>query len=158
MDDRGYEQPFSSTLKFLLISLIVLQSLGLLSALFGLVKSFSPTNAYEEILQAPWMAVVTIVGKGLAIAGGVIMLNQKAWSGFHLYLAGKVLSFAVPTVFNLIYFDTMLEYLQMAFAESGLNVTPDLISGVFIGFTILGLIFTSLWPILIFNRRSEFPG
>ena len=158
MENRDYEQSFSSTLKFLLISLIVLQSLGLLSALFGLVKAFSPTNAYEEVLQAPWIAIVTVVGKGLAIAGGVIMLNQKAWSGFHLYLAGKVLSFGIPTIMNLIYMETMMEYLRLAFVEAGLDVTAGLIQGVLIGSTVMGLIFTSLWPILIFNRRSEFPG
>lgn len=157
MYNESQEHSFSSTMKFLLISLIVLQSLGLLSGLFALVKSFSPTNAYEEVLQAPWIAIVTVVGKALAIAGGVIMLNQKAWKGFHLYLAGKALSFGIPTIMNLVYMDTMMEYLRLAFAEAGLSVTTGLIQGVLIGSTVLGLVFTSLWPILIYNRRSEFP-
>lgn len=157
MYQEEQDHDFSGTLKFLLISLIVLQSVGLLSGLFALVKSFSPSNGYEEVLQTPWLAIVTIIGKALAIAGGVIMLNQKAWKGFHLYIAGKVISFGIPTVFNLIHFDTMLEYMQLAFAESGLQVTPEFVHGVLVGSSIFGFIFTALWPILIFNRRSEFP-
>ncbi len=157
MYNESQEHSFSSTMKFLLISLIVLQSLGLLSGLFALVKSFSPTNAYEEVLQAPWIAIVTVVGKALAIAGGVIMLNQKAWKGFHLYLAAKVLSLGLMVLLNIVYMDTMIEYFRFELAKEGIDVTYDLIQGVLIGSTIMGLVFTSLWPILIYNRRSEFP-
>lgn len=148
------EQPLTGFMRFLLISLIIFQVIGLIFDLFSLVKSIQTPNPitgeFSVILN-----VMTCIGRVLAIWGGALMLSKRSFKGLYLYLGSKLFTSVIPIVVNLSMIDKMVELVIAALLSQGKDPFSIPLKGILITTFISILVFKLIWPILIWTRRTE---
>lgn len=151
----GEQKVITSGLKFLLISLIVLQGFGLINSVMAINGAISPVSEEQAVLSPLWLVLLTIAGRVMCLVGGFIMLKKQTLGGFNLYLSGKLLAAYLPILMQIIYFEEYVIFLSFSLETMNFSTAEVPVRSVAGMSVCIDILLRSVWPMLIFMRRKE---